>query len=324
MHGPAGCAIHPRVDLRAGHSRDWTRPENLCQKVSDRSCAETGCATANPIQAMSDTSTDRWIKPFAHAFDRHDQPDGIKALLAAIGSVAGFQLALSVVYRRTGGPSYVFDTFSGPRAKRAVELYVAGTYALNPVYNSYLDGLKPGVYLIRDLAPDHYFHSDLYRNLDIRRHEDEELGYRTHGWPEGLEELILAIDLPGDEMAEISLSRIRSEGSFDEASIAALRQAHPLIASIFRRLWAHLSPARPSPQSRPIDHLFSSFGHGLLSPREREVALLILKGHSSESIGYHLGISTTTVKTHRQKLYAKLNLSTQQELFSTFLKSLSL
>jgi DNA-binding CsgD family transcriptional regulator len=30
------------------------------------------------------------------------------------------------------------------------------------------------------------------------------------------------------------------------------------------------------------------------------------------------------VKTHRQKLYAKLNLSTQQELFSTFLKSLSL
>lgn len=273
---------------------------------------------------MSDTSAAEWIAPFAHALDRHDQPDGVSALLAAIGSVVRFHLALSVVYRRNGGPSYVFDTFSGPRAKQAVELYMAGTYVLNPVYNAFMAGLAPGVYLIRDLAPDAYFDSDLYRNLDIRRHEDEELGYRTYGWPEGMEELIIAIGLPGGDLAEISLSRIRSEGGFDAGSIDRLRRAHPLIAAIFRRLWAHLARGEAHPQSRPIDHLFTDFGRGLLSPREREVALLILKGHSSESIGYNLGISTATVKTHRQKLYAKLGLSTQQELFSTFLRSLNL
>lgn len=273
---------------------------------------------------MTQDSTAPWIAPFAHAVDRHDQPDGVTALLAAIGSVVQFHLALSVVYRKTGGPSYVFDTFSGPRAKQAVELYMAGTYVLNPVYNAYLNGLVPGVYLIRDLAPDAYFDSDLYRNLDIRRHEDEELGYRTHGWPEGMEEAVLAIGLPGGEMAEISLSRIRSEGGFDWPSVARLRQAYPLIAAIFRRLWAHLARGDSHPQSRAIDHLFEDFGRGILSPREREVALLILKGHSSESIGYHLGISTATVKTHRQNLYGKLGLSTQQELFSTFLRSLSL
>ena len=139
-----------------------------------------------------------------------------------------------------------------------------------------------------------------------------------------MEELLIAIDLPGGDMAEISLSRIRSEGGFDDASIARLKQAHALIAAIFRRLWAHLSRGDTRPQSRAIDHLFIDFGRELLSPREREVALLILKGHSSESIGYHLGISIATVKTHRQNLYAKLNLSTQQELFSTFLRSLNL
>ncbi len=273
---------------------------------------------------MPEHDTADWIAPFSHALDRHDQPDGVVALLAAIGAVVPFHLALSVVYRRTGAPSYVFDTFSGPRAKQAVQLYVAGTYLLNPVYNAYLVGLAPGVHMIRDLAPDDYFDSDLYRNLDIRRHEDEELGYRTHGWPEGMEEAVFAIALPGGEMAEISLSRIRSEGGFDASAIARLKQAFPLIAAIFRRLWAHLSRDEPRPQSGAIDHLFEDFGRGLLSPREREVALLILKGHSSESIGYHLGISTATVKTHRQKLYAKLNLSTQQELFSTFLRGLSL
>ena len=265
-----------------------------------------------------------WIDAFARAIDLHDQSEGIAALMGAIGSVAPFNLALSVVYRRQAGPSYVFDSFSGPRAKQAVKLYLAGTYVLNPVYNAYLNGLQSGVYKILDLAPDAYFSSDLYRNLDLHRHEDEELGYRTHGWPKGMEEVILAISLPGDELAEISLSRIRSEGGFDDLSIANLRQAYPMIAAIFRKLWAHLSRAKDQPQPRPIDHLFKDFGRGRLSPREREVALLILKGHSSESVSYHLGISIATVKTHRQKLYSKLNLSSQQELFAAFLQSLNL
>ena len=269
------------------------------------------------------TDSADWMAPFAHALDRHDQPDGVGALLAAIRAVAGFHLALSVVYRRDGAPSYVFDTFSGPRARQAVELYIARTYVLNPVFNTYLAGLEPGVHLMRDLAPDGYFASDLYQNYEIRRHEGEELGYRTPGWPAGMEELILAIDLPGDEMGEISLSRIRAEGGFDGNSIARLRQAHPLIAAIFRRLWAHLSRHRPPP-SHTLEQLLGNFGRDILSPREREVAILILKGHSSESISHHLGIATATVKTHRQKLYAKLNLSTQQELFSAFLRSLNL
>ncbi|MGQ3294972.1 MAG: helix-turn-helix transcriptional regulator, partial [Shinella sp.] len=262
---------------------------------------------------MTETVAASWVEPFAHALDRYDQPDGAAALLAAIGSVARFQLALSVVHRKNGGPSYVFDTFSGQRAKRAVQLFIAGTYLLNPFYNAYLAGLPAGIYLMRDLAPDDYLGSDLYRGLDIRRHEDEELGYRTHGWPEGMEELLIAMDLPGGEMAEISLSRIRSEGGFDAASIARLREAHPLIAAVFRRLWGHLSRGETPPQARPIDHLFNDFGRDLLSPREREVALLILKGHSSESISYLLGISIATVNTHRKILYAKHNMSTHQE-----------
>lgn len=277
-----------------------------------------------PQMLPPDPQGDDWIALLAHALDRHDQPDGVPALLAALGAVVPFRLALSIVYRRDAGPSYVFDTFTGPRAKRAVELYVAGTYLLNPVYNAYLAGLAPGVYLMRDLAPDAYFDSDLYQNLEIRRQEEEELGYRTHGWPAGMEELVLAIDLPGGEMAEISLSRMRSEGGFDLGSVARAQRAFPMVAAVVRRLWAHLNQAGTRPSSRAIDHLFGDFGKGILSPREREVALLVLKGHSSESIGYNLGISTATVKTHRQKLYAKLGLATQQELFSRFLRSLNL
>ena len=46
-------------------------------------------------------------------------------------------------------------------------------------------------------------------------------------------------------------------------------------------------------------------------------------GHSGTSIGAHLGISQTTVKSHRQNLYGKLGIASQFELFSQFLQSLS-
>ena len=59
-----------------------------------------------------------------------------------------------------------------------------------------------------------------------------------------------------------------------------------------------------------------------LTDREREVVQLILRGHSSESIGFNLGISLGTVKTHRKNVYAKLAISSQSELLSRFLKSL--
>jgi DNA-binding CsgD family transcriptional regulator len=59
-----------------------------------------------------------------------------------------------------------------------------------------------------------------------------------------------------------------------------------------------------------------------LSDREREVTQLILRGHSSQSICFNLGISLGTVKTHRKNAYAKLNISSQSELLSLFLQSL--
>src|SRR5690606_29109275 len=89
------------------------------------------------------------------------------------------------------------------------------------------------------------------------------------------------------------------------------------------RIWQHCKKdASRARQPAALDLLLGDFGKSRLSPRECEVAHMILKGHSSESSSRNLGISIATVKTHRQNLYAKLGLSTQQELFSLFLASL--
>jgi DNA-binding CsgD family transcriptional regulator len=56
-----------------------------------------------------------------------------------------------------------------------------------------------------------------------------------------------------------------------------------------------------------------------LSPRQAEVAVLVLRGHSSVSIGLKLGISPLTVKVFRKQLYKRCSISSQAELFQLML-----
>jgi len=55
-----------------------------------------------------------------------------------------------------------------------------------------------------------------------------------------------------------------------------------------------------------------------LSRRELEVCTHIARGLSSEGIALELGISVNTVLTYRKRAYARLNISTQNELLRLF------
>jgi DNA-binding CsgD family transcriptional regulator len=53
-----------------------------------------------------------------------------------------------------------------------------------------------------------------------------------------------------------------------------------------------------------------------ITPRERLVCAGILTGHTSESIAMNLAISINSVLTYRKRLYEKLGISSQNELFA--------
>jgi len=58
-----------------------------------------------------------------------------------------------------------------------------------------------------------------------------------------------------------------------------------------------------------------------LSPREKEVALYIANGISTNDIAKKLGIKSNTVSTFRKKIFNKLSISTNVELFKLFLNN---
>ncbi len=72
-----------------------------------------------------------------------------------------------------------------------------------------------------------------------------------------------------------------------------------------------------------IERAFRKIGEGVLTPREREVVELTLRGHSTDALGKLLGISSGTVRIHRKNIYAKLRISSQGELFSAFISAIA-
>jgi DNA-binding CsgD family transcriptional regulator len=57
-----------------------------------------------------------------------------------------------------------------------------------------------------------------------------------------------------------------------------------------------------------------------LSPREKEVATYIANGVSTNDIAKILGVKSNTVSTFRKKIFIKLNIATNVEIYKIFLK----
>jgi DNA-binding CsgD family transcriptional regulator len=60
-----------------------------------------------------------------------------------------------------------------------------------------------------------------------------------------------------------------------------------------------------------------------LTPREQEIVALVFRGYPNELIAQKLGVSAGTVRNHRHRLYYKLDITTERELFNMFISHLT-
>ncbi len=264
-----------------------------------------------------------WHQEIGKIINCVDNDNFPQQLIESIACIVPFDMAAIFINRGRSSPLCIYESFPTPKAKSGIQNYTSSTYVLNPFYQAHLAGIQAGVYRIGDLAPDDFFNSDLHRTFQVTTSDTEEIGFVTKNWPKGLEELDIAIPLSESITAEVDIFSTASEGGFDESHIAQLELNLPIFCGAMRKYWSlkqHVSHTQPV--DNRIDDLFENFGKPTLSNREQEVIQYVLKGHSSESIGYNLDISLTTVKTHRKRAYAKLAISSQSELLSLFLQSI--
>ncbi|CAM5765714.1 helix-turn-helix transcriptional regulator [Labrys miyagiensis] len=261
-------------------------------------------------------------KQLANIIEAVGTPEFFHLFTNWIRSSVPFDLIAIVIYRGHGLPLHVHDDFREEAARKGLRQYLAQTYILNPFFQRHLHGLASGVYRVGELAPDRYLSSDVYKSYEVIVAEQEEIGYLTRDWPRGLEEVDIAVPLDAGETTEIGLYRAKHGGGFSDGMIARLQEMLPFIDVAFRQHWQRIKTRivlDNSARTALAEEAFRSFGEGRLTGREREVMVMVLRGHSSDSVAANLDISRTTVKSHRKNAYEKLGISTQAELLSLFI-----
>lgn len=221
-----------------------------------------------------------------------------------------------IVYRRSATPEILYEQADDPIVFRDLyRVYVAGAYLLDPYHDLHLNRIAPGAYRLLDIAPDQFQRSQYY--LDYYRQTT-------------LTDELTFVSYPGEEMTlNICLGR---DGSTPRPFGAQAREVAARIAPVVTALAdRHLREFRvaPAPDAapppaadEPVDRLrrLLAENHAIrLSQRQAQVALLILQGHSSVSIGLRLGVSPQTVKVFRRQIYARCSISSQAELFALLL-----
>ncbi|MGE4252722.1 MAG: LuxR C-terminal-related transcriptional regulator [Parvibaculaceae bacterium] len=248
-------------------------------------------------------------------------PAFYRELLGVLGSRLGADLAMVMRYSQHDAPEYLLH--DGLLAEH-MELYLRGLYRVDPIYRLCRAKLGHGVKDLTEVSTPAERAGD-YFNIFLR----------LTGMSDDL-----AILLPIDEQQSIGLVYERKL-RFSRREIVEMKGLFPLIESLHRlhqksireRLAAGIKQVaaidgvvrlRNAPGLPPIDFkaALDEFLQERFTPRERDIVRLVLFGYPSAKIGERLKLSVNTIKNHKKRLYRKLDITTERELFLNFVSFL--
>jgi DNA-binding CsgD family transcriptional regulator len=124
-----------------------------------------------------------------------------------------------------------------------------------------------------------------------------------------------------DDAICLSLYRDRREGSFSGEDLHRIDTIKSPLAAAFER-HLDLRPMRHLPTLVQMAALLQG-GENVptLSAREAAVCARIVTGYSNEAIALDLDLSFHSVRTYRRRAYAKLRVTSQNELFALILNN---
>lgn len=204
-------------------------------------------------------------------------------------------------------PAEIYSTRTSPKTIEALSLYLDVGFVLDPFYQLFLNCASDRVDSLSSIAPDDFRRSEYYAKFFNPLDLADECG------------LMLPIGETSALFLSMGVRKVR------KMRLDALRSALPVLSAIARRHWTVLTPDQFDGTGRlaaQLEEAFDSFGASCLSPREGEIARMILQGYSTKAIAIAFDNSPETIKVHRKRIYGKLNVSTQGELLSLFLNAL--
>ena len=233
-------------------------------------------------------------------------------LISMLKSLVPFDNAVILHYRRDVTPVVHYNDIPTQERETQIDGFVNSAFILDPFYRAAVDQRISGFHRLSDLAPEGFEKTEYYRSYFKHTDINDEVGYIIH--------------LSPSQFMNISLSRMTLTQRFNRTQISILNDINDVIEAICKQHWNAEVQSNASQENQlpgQLDSALKYFGTAYLTDRESQVVQLFLHGHSTKSIAERLGISPETVKLHRKNSYAKLDVSSQAELFYLFIDSLA-
>ena len=233
-------------------------------------------------------------------------------LVCMLKSLVAFDNAVILHYRHDEQPLLLYNDVPPLALEKQIDKFVNGAFLLDPFYRAAVDDHASGLHRLSDLAPIGFEKTEYYRSYFRYTEIKDEIGFIIH--------------LSAGQFINISMGRISFSQRFNPTDISVLEDIAEVIETICKLQWSAKNGPQQVPENKlpgQLDSALKHFGTAYLTDRETQVVQLFLHGHSTKSIAERLGISPETVKLHRKNSYAKLDVSSQAELFHLFIDSLA-
>jgi len=234
-----------------------------------------------------------------------------QVVLDFVGELVPFDCGLVVYYRRRRKPDLLADRLVNPGRRNTSAQYLEQAYKVDPVYQWARSLAEPEIVRTLDIVVEEFDQSDYFRAY-----------YRLSGV---IDEVNLLIPTEEGRCFAVSIERAAESPPFADEELRRLRIWLPVVVAAFKVQTPKMEVSPNLEEASDVLDLgvvLKRFGANILTQREREVAQMILAGHSAPSIGLNLEISTETVRVHRRNIYNKLGVTSIAELFALVLRSI--
>ena len=253
----------------------------------------------------------KWHGDMREAFAHVDAPDALHYLASAFGHLVSIESVMISLEHKDRAPQLLYQRGIPEEYRDSIiDRYFSGGYLLDPFCLAVEQGLAEGFYHLEEIAPDNFFDSEYYKTYYLKTGCSEDSFY--------------LIDTGHDSQVSVSLFQGFGGESLRAEQLNLLRAVEPLVREFIsefgRRGLAHSAVIESDDLKQRVQSAFENFGCDVLTEREREVAHMVLRGHSVKSTASQMSISPETVRMHRKNLYLKLEVGSQSELFALFIE----
>ena len=255
----------------------------------------------------------QWNRDVSRAIAALGTEEFFPALIEAVRGQVTIDYPQIWLYHRDLPPQVLYHEIPPAAVASQIDHYLDGPYREDPFFQASMNQPKSKIYRLSRVTAGKLEQSDYYQSY-----------YSDTGT---VDEAVYLSRLGSGSVINLSMMRLPKHHEFSEQEYESLYLLAEPVSELLKSHSSHDDFAATHLIQPGIDHqidmAFKTFGQSVLSPREKDVLELMLRGSGTDISAERLNIALETVRRHRKSIYRKLDVSSQTDLFSLFINSMS-